>query len=122
MEPVRDVATGGARAVVAHLVRRREAAIFLALVVIMATIGAVEPNFLSGSNLYLVSRQISFVAIVALGQLFVILHGGIDLSVGSIMALAGMVAGYCMKIGIPPVLAVMIGIGGGLVMGSINGA
>jgi ribose transport system permease protein len=122
MAPVPDVSPGGARAVLAHLVRRREAAIFLALVVIMATIGTVEPNFVSGSNLYLVSRQISFVAIVALGQLFVILHGGIDLSVGSIMALAGMVAGHYLKHDVHPVLAVVLGIGAGLVMGCINGA
>jgi ribose transport system permease protein len=107
--------------VLRHVIRRRESAIFLALFVIMAVIGIVEPNFVSRDNLYLVSRQISFVAIVALGQLFVILHGGIDLSVGSIMALAGMVAGYCMKLGIPPALAVGIGISAGLVMGTING-
>src|SRR6185295_3352143 len=81
---------GGARAVLAHIFRRRESGIVLALFVIMAAIGTVEPNFFTGSNLYLVSRQISFVAVVALGQLFVILHGGIDLSVGSIMAMAGM--------------------------------
>jgi ribose transport system permease protein len=111
-----------ARAVLSHLIRRREAAIFLALVVIMAAIGVIEPNFVSGSNLYLISRQISFVAIVAIGQLFVILHGGIDLSVGSIMALAGMVAGYCMTLEIHPALAVLIGTSAGLVMGSINGA
>jgi ribose transport system permease protein len=113
---------GGVRAVLVHAVRRRESAILVALFVLITAIGAAERNFLSGSNLYLVSRQISFVAIVALGELFVILHGGIDLSVGSIMALAGMVAGYAMKIGIPPVLAVALGIAAGLVMGAINGA
>jgi ribose/xylose/arabinose/galactoside ABC-type transport system permease subunit len=110
------------RAVVAHVVRRRESAILLALLVIMAVIGSVEPNFVTGSNLYLVSRQISFVAIVALGELFVILHGGIDLSVGSIMTLAGMVAGFCMKVDLPPVMAVVLGTGAGLAMGAINGA
>jgi ribose/xylose/arabinose/galactoside ABC-type transport system permease subunit len=114
---VRNVGT-----LLGHVVRRRESAILLALIVIMAVIGTVEPNFIAGSNLYLLSRQISFVAIVALGELFVILHGGIDLSVGSIMALAGMVAGYCMKAGIDPSLAVLLGTGAGLAMGVINGA
>jgi ribose transport system permease protein len=107
--------------VVLRVLHRRESAIFAALAVLVVAIGAVERNFLSGSNLYLVSRQISFVAIVALGELFVILHGGIDLSVGSIMALAGMVAGYAMKIGIPVPAAVALGIAAGLVMGAING-
>jgi ribose transport system permease protein len=111
-----------ARAIVRSLVKRREASIFLALVVIMAVIGVVESNFLSGSNLYLVSRQISFVAIVALGELFVILTGGIDLSVGSIMALAGMAAAYCMENGVPPGFAVLIGCAVGLSMGVVNGA
>jgi ribose/xylose/arabinose/galactoside ABC-type transport system permease subunit len=113
---------GGARALLTRVVRRRESAILLALLVIMGAIGAVEPNFLSGSNLYLVSRQISFVAIVALGELFVILHGGIDLSVGSIMALAGMTAGYFMRIEVQPALAVLLGTSAGLLMGIINGA
>lgn len=106
----------------ASLLRRRESAILAALVVLIAAIGVAEGNFLSGSNLYLVSRQISFVAIVALGELFVILHGGIDLSVGSIMALAGMVAGYLMKLGVPPPAAVVLAIVAGLAMGAINGA
>jgi len=110
------------RNVLGHLVRRRESAILLALIVIIAVTGSVEPNFIAGSNLYLLSRQISFVAIVALGELFVILHGGIDLSVGSLMALAGMVAAYCMKAGIDPSLAVLIGIAAGLAMGAVNGA
>ena len=104
------------------LLRRRESAILAALVVLIVAIGAAEGNFLSGSNLYLVSRQISFVAIVALGEMFVILHSGIDLSVGSIMALAGMVAGYLMKLGVPPPAAVVLAIVAGLAMGAINGA
>lgn len=110
------------RRLLAAVVRRRESAILLALLVIMGGIGAVEPNFLSGSNLYLLSRQISFVAIVALGELFVILHGGIDLSVGSIMAFAGMSAAYFMTLAIPVPLAVLMGTGVGVVLGAINGA
>ena len=110
------------RAIARAVFHRRESAIFLALVVIMVVIGFLSENFLSASNMYLVSRQISFVAIVALGELFVILSGGIDLSVGSIMALAGMVAAWCMQQGVPPPLAVLIGCAAGLVMGLINGA
>src|SRR5213080_3260226 len=86
----------------AAVLTSRESAIFLALVIMMAVIGWFAPNFLSGGNLYLVSRQISFVAIVALGELFVILTGGIDLSVGSVMALAGLGAAYAMTVGVPP--------------------
>jgi ribose/xylose/arabinose/galactoside ABC-type transport system permease subunit len=108
--------------VLRQAVRRRESAILAALILLVVAIGTAAPNFISGSNLYQLSRQISFVAIVALGELFVILHGGIDLSVGSLMALAGMVAGYAMKIGVPPVLAVVLGVAAGVMMGAINGA
>jgi len=110
------------RALAAAIVRTRESAIFLALVIIMGVIGFAAPNFLSGSNLFLVSRQISFVAIVAFGELFVILTGGIDLSVGSIMALAGLAAAYAMRAGLSPPLGVALGILVGLSMGAVNGA
>jgi ribose transport system permease protein len=120
-EEPRPAASRGRRLLTA-LVTSRESAIFLALIIIMAVIGVSAPNFLSGGNLYLVSRQISFVAIVAFGELFVILTGGIDLSVGSIMALAGMAAAYAMKVGIPPPFAVAFGLLVGLSMGALNGA
>src|SRR5438105_1492591 len=108
MHAKRDPQPG--RNIVLTLVRRRESAIFLALILLMTVIGIAAPNFLGAGNLYLVSRQISFVAIVALGELFVILTGGIDLSVGSVMALAGLGAGYSMTIGVPPPYAVLLGI------------
>src|SRR2546430_17010133 len=95
------------RNIVRTLVRRRESAIFLALILLMTVIGIAAPNFLGAGNLYLVSRQISFVAIVALGELFVILTGGIDLSVGSVMGLPGMGGASAMRIRGPPPYAVL---------------
>ena len=119
MHAKRDPQPG--RNIARALVKSRESAIFLALILLMTVIGIAAPNFLGTGNLYLVSRQISFVAIVALGELFVILTGGIDLSVGSVMALAGMGAAYAMTIGVPPPFAVLLGILVGLVMGAVNG-
>jgi ribose transport system permease protein len=110
------------RAALGHVIRWRESTILLALIIIIVVITVIAPTFVAGSNLYLLSRQIAFVAIVALGELFVILHGGIDLSVGSIMALAGMVAAYCMKFGMDPSLSVLLGLCAGLGAGVINGA
>jgi ribose transport system permease protein len=109
------------RSLPARVIQSKESAIFLALVLIMAVISFAAPKFLSASNLFLVSRQISFVAIVAFGELFVILTGGIDLSVGSIMALAGMASAYAMQLGIAVPVSVLIGILVGLLMGAING-
>jgi len=112
--------TAGGRLLTAA-VKSTESAIFLALVLIMAVTEFFAPNFLSGSNLYLISRQISFVAIVAIGELFVILTGGIDLSVGSVMALAGMAAAYLMKVGVNPSAAVFLAVLVGMAMGAVNG-
>jgi ribose transport system permease protein len=99
----------------------RESAIFLALLILMGGIYIFAPKFLSFSNLYLVSRQISFVAIVALGELFVILSSGIDLSVGSIMGLSGVISAGAMVVGIPIVISIGIGLLGGMLLGVING-
>lgn len=99
----------------------RESAIFLALILLMAGIWFFAPTFLTGSNLYLVFRQISFVAIVAMGELFVILSAGIDLSVGSIMGLSGIIAAGAMAMGLPVWLSVLVGLASGVLLGLING-
>lgn len=103
------------------LMHGRESAISLALVLIVLGISAFAPTFISGENLYLISRQIAFVAIVAIGELFVILTGGIDLSVGSIMGLAGVATAAAMKAGVDPIVAAAFGLVVGLAVGAING-
>ena len=70
----RFVARAGQPAVAASSPVGRESAIFLALIIIMGVIYFVAPKFMSAYNLFLVSRQISLVAIVAFGELFVITH------------------------------------------------
>ncbi len=110
------------RGLIKRIIQSKESAIFLVLILIMGGISLIAPKFLSAANLFLVSRQVSFVAIVAFGELFVILTGGIDLSVGSIMGLAGMAAAYAMQLGIPVPLAVGLGILVGMLMGAVSGA
>ena len=107
--------------VVSTIVKQRESAIFLALLTMMAVIQIMAPNFLSGSNIYLVSRQIALVAIVAIGELFVILTGGIDLSVGAIMGLAGVASAGAMVAGVNPWLAILFGMVVGVLIGVFNG-
>src|SRR5450756_1338681 len=104
--------------VVSTIVKQRESAIFLALLIMMAVIQIMAPNFLSGSNIYLVSRQM---AIVAIGELFVILTGGIDLSVGAIMGLAGVASAGAMVAGVNPWLAILFGMVVGVLIGVFNG-
>jgi ribose transport system permease protein len=110
------------RSLITRIIQSKESAIFLALVIIMGVISFAAPKFMSAYNLFLVSRQVSFVAIVAFGELFVILTGGIDLGVGSLMALAGMVSAYFMSTGMNIPEAVAIGLLVGLLMGAVSGA
>ncbi|RIX98450.1 ABC transporter permease [Aureimonas flava] len=69
----------------------------LFLLVLMAVFALVNPNFLNPTNLFNVMRQISITGLIALGMTFVILTAGIDLSVGSLVALAGMAAAIVAK-------------------------
>ena len=104
------------------LLKSKESAILLALLIMMVVIGVIAPRFVSGTNIFQVSRQVAFVAIVAVGELFVILTGGIDLSVGSIMGWSGVAAAWMMSLGYAPALAVGFGVLAGVAMGAINGA
>lgn len=69
--------------------------IFLAILVVILSV--LRPNFLSAFNLFNVMRQISFIGILAVGMTFVILTAGIDLSVGSLLAFAGIVCASVAK-------------------------
>ncbi|MBL8789763.1 MAG: ABC transporter permease [Rhizobiales bacterium] len=67
------------------------------LLVLMAVFAIVEPRFLSSINLFNVMRQVSITGLLAIGMTFVILTAGIDLSVGSLLAFAGLVAAAVAK-------------------------
>ncbi|THB73070.1 MAG: ABC transporter permease [Desulfobulbaceae bacterium] len=66
---------------------------FIALFLVIAYFSIMAPNFLSMANMVILVKHVSIYAFLAIGMTFVIITGGIDLSVGSIVGLAGMVAG-----------------------------
>src|ERR1700738_4334472 len=94
----------------------------IGLVVLCAALWILTPHFLTVSNLLNVAEQTSINAIVAVGMTFVILSGGIDLSVGSIVALDGVVVGSSLQSGQALTLALAIALGVGLACGLGNGA
>jgi ribose transport system permease protein/inositol transport system permease protein len=114
---------------------RYAAPLFLLLLVIVFTL--LSPRFLTPLNLLNVLRQVSISGLVAIGMTFVILTAGIDLSVGSLLALAGLVGAYVLKGGLadrfaigaaetagnPVILAaaaaIAVGIAGGLLQGLV---
>lgn len=90
----------------------------LALIVVLWIL---TPHFLTVSNLLNVAEQATIIAIIAVGMTFVIITGGIDLSVGSVLAFAGVVMASALHIGVPLPLALLIGLGVGLLCGVTNG-
>lgn len=104
---------------------------FFALIAIIAVFSFLSPNYFTLNNFLIMSSQVAIYGILAIGMLLVILNGGIDLSVGSVLALSGVVAGALMQgvelqwagvILVPPVWVVVIltCLVGGLV-GALNG-
>jgi ribose transport system permease protein len=82
---------------------------------------ALTPHFLTISNLLNIAEQATIIAIIAVGMTFVIITGGIDLSVGSVLAFAGVVMASVLHSGLPLPLALVVGLGAGLLCGLVNG-
>jgi erythritol transport system permease protein len=114
---------------VSLLVRLRA---LVALAVLVVAFSALSPAFLTQANLVMLAKHVALNAILALGMTFVVLSGGIDLSVGSVAGLAGMTAGWLLHDGLvlrplgvvvyfsaPAVI--VIGLAVGLAAGAING-
>ncbi|GAA1822715.1 ABC transporter permease [Planosporangium flavigriseum] len=92
--------------------------LLVAMLVVFAT---VEPRFLSAQNLTNVGRQSVYLLLVTLGQMIVLLCAQLDLSVGSTIALTSVITALALSAEVPPVLAVLAGLGVGLVVGLVNG-
>ena len=80
-----------------------------------------SPYFFTVSNLLTVATQTAIIAIIAIGQTYVLITGGIDLSIGSNIALSAMVAGICMRANLPVPVAILAGLVTGTISGTING-
>jgi ribose transport system permease protein len=92
------------------------------LVILCIVMTILSPFFLTFNNLFNVGTQIAVIAILAFGQTFVIVSGGIDLSVGSVLGLAGIMFGWASAVaGLPLPVALALGIGAGAFAGLTNG-
>lgn len=101
-----------------------------ALVVVIVVFGSLSPIYLTWGNIVTMSQHVSVTAILAVGMTFVILTAGIDLSVGSVAALSGMVAGFLISepvivagqaMQLPIAAIVVIALAVGLAVGALNG-
>jgi len=107
----------------------------LFLLALIVGFAILEPRFLNPLNLFNIVRQVSIAGLLAIGMTFVILTGGIDLSVGSLLAFAGLVGGYVAKGGLedrfavgasveagnPAILAALAAICVGILGGALQG-
>jgi len=101
---------------------KRISGVIVALGLIIITASISSPYFLTAYNLKVVIRSLSFVAIVAIGQACLLLLGEIDLSVGSIAGLCGVIGGILMvNIGINPYLSLILCLLLGAILGFLNG-
>ena len=125
MTSVQSVPRGG-RAAFDLLIKLRA---LVALAVVVVFFSAMTPNFLSLANTVIMAKHIAIIAILGIGMTFVVLTGGIDLSVGSIAGLAGIVAGALILNGVelgvfgvvvfPSVPLIIIGV---VLLGALVGA
>jgi erythritol transport system permease protein len=121
---------GGNRPAINALFLLLRARAFFVLIALLVLFSALAPSFLTANNLAILTKHVAISAILALGMTFVVLTGGIDLSVGSVAGLGGVVLGYLLTQGItwrgtahfPSVLiAALIAMAACLVVGLLNG-
>lgn len=93
----------------------------IGLVLLIAVVSILSPSFLSSKNIFNILRQTSVNAIIAAGMTFVILTGGIDLSVGSILAISGAVCASLLASGQSIIVAIIAAILVGAFVGFLNG-
>ncbi|CDG55205.1 ribose ABC transporter permease [Vreelandella titanicae] len=93
----------------------------IGFIVVFIAMSTINDNFLTISNQANLVRQTSIIAIIAVGMSLAILTGGIDLSVGPVMALSGTVMAGLMVAGVPPSLAILLGVLVGAGFGAFNG-
>jgi len=104
------------------VVLSREGVLFLIMVIAIAILSSQNDNFLTRNNLLNQVRLLTEVGLVALPMTYIIITGGIDLSVGSIFGLAAIVLGWTWRtLGVPLPLAIVIALIAGVVAGFVNG-
>jgi len=93
----------------------------IALVLLFVVVAILNPSFLAPLNILNLLRQVSINALIAFGMTFVILTGGIDLSVGSMLALSSALMAGMIVSGMDPILAIIVSVLLGTLMGMFNG-
>src|SRR5690349_3251370 len=94
----------------------------IAILILVVAFSLAQPAFLTPDNLIGIVRQVALIGIMATCTTFVIMTGGVDLSVGPVLALAGLMSFYALEAGLPLPIVILAGLSMGLVVGLVNGA
>jgi ribose/xylose/arabinose/galactoside ABC-type transport system permease subunit len=94
----------------------------IAILILVIAFSLAQPAFLTPDNLIGIVRQVALIGIMATCTTFVIMTGGVDLSVGPVLALAGLGSFYCLDAGQPLPIVILAGLSMGLLVGFVNGA
>jgi ribose transport system permease protein len=97
-----------------------EIGVLIALVLMMVIMSFLSPYFFSSINLFNVLRSMSMIGIMAVGMTLVIVTGGIDLSIGSLVGVTGMITARLLYFNIDPFIAIGTGLLFGVLLGAIN--
>lgn len=103
--------------------QRRETSLIVLIALLLVIVTMRSPGFVSGKNIQRIVNDTSILVMVSIGQFFVILAGGIDLSVGSIIGFSGMAASMLNEShpALPAIVVLLAGVSIGMLLGAING-
>lgn len=100
--------------------KAKEVGILLILVLLSVLIQMKNPIFFTFNNLMDMGRNTSYTLIIAIGMTFVLIAKGLDLSVGSLLAICGLISALAMQAGVPVIVSVLLGLLTGAAFGAFN--
>lgn len=103
------------------ILRKPEVSVLIGLIILCLFLTIMSPYFFTWRNILNVLRQSSVIAILALGEAMVIITGGIDLSLGSLVGLTAVTGAWVAQAGASPLLTMTASLGTGFLVGLING-
>src|SRR5262249_27325294 len=119
---IEDYKPESVRSIGSKLITMQPFWVTVTVVIIYAFMSYLQPeSFATADNLFNITRNFAYIGIMALGMTAVIITGGIDLSVGSVMGLVGVICGLCLQAAYPWWVAILAGLGTGAICGVVNG-
>ena len=106
---------------IGKLLQKQESSIIIAIIAYIIFVSCINPTFASSGNAFNILRSSGFTLITAVGMTLVLITGGLDLSIGSVLALGGVVSSMLAQAGYPIILCIIAGMLVGAVIGSVNG-